>query len=132
FKVTQDEIILDRVVPKGTQLMFTTSLMSTNQPEWGPDAKKWRPSRWLTPEGAFNRSAGTSIPFGLGQRSCFGQRLAVLQVKMFVATMSRAFFFKPVPSEVDVWSAVELVTRQPKSCYVCLERWGSKIDNNSL
>ncbi|GAB1524657.1 hypothetical protein RhiTH_007811 [Rhizoctonia solani] len=51
FKVTQDEIILDRVVPKGTQLMFTTSLMSTNQPEWGPDAKKWRPSRWLTPEG---------------------------------------------------------------------------------
>ncbi|KAF8694126.1 cytochrome P450, partial [Rhizoctonia solani] len=114
-ELTQDEIILDRVVPKGTQLMFTTSLMSTNQPEWGPDAKKWRPSRWLTPEGAFNRSAGTSIPFGLGQRSCFGQRLAVLQVKMFVATMSRAFFFKPVPSEVDVWRDIPAISRAGKN-----------------
>jgi hypothetical protein len=124
--------------------MFTTALMSTQQSEWGPDAKQWRPSRWLTPEGAFNRSAGTNIPFGLGQRSCFGQRLAVsriralklvtsielcvailqiLQIKMFVASMSRAFFFKPVPHKVDVWSAVELVTRQPNVCYVSLERW---------
>ncbi|CAE6374597.1 unnamed protein product [Rhizoctonia solani] len=128
-ELTRDEIILDRVVPKGTQLMFTTALMSTNQSEWGPDAKQWRPSRWLTPEGAFNRSVGTNIPFGLGQRSCFGQRLAVLQIKMFVATMSRAFFFKPVPREVDLWSAVELVTRQPKMCYVSLERWDSTLSS---
>ncbi|KAJ1304877.1 hypothetical protein OPQ81_006011 [Rhizoctonia solani] len=126
-ELIQDEVISDRFVPKGTQLMFTTALMSSNKLEWGPDAEQWRPSRWLTPEGAFNRSAGPSIPFGLGQRSCFGQRLAVLQVKTFVATMSRAFFFRPVPPEVDVWTAVELVTRQPKACYVSLERWSSGL-----
>ncbi|KAH7339906.1 cytochrome P450 [Rhizoctonia solani] len=125
-ELIQDEIILDRFVPKGTQLMFTTALMSSNKLEWGPDAEEWRPSRWLTPDGAFNRSAGPSIPFGLGQRSCFGQRLAVLQVKTFAASISRAFFLKPVPPEVDMWDAVELVTRQPNVCYVSLEGWGTK------
>ncbi|CAE6458114.1 unnamed protein product, partial [Rhizoctonia solani] len=76
-ELIQDEMISDRFVPKGTQLMFTTALMSSSESEWGLDAKEWRPTRWLTPDGAFNRSAGPSIPFGLGQRSCFGQRLAV-------------------------------------------------------
>ncbi|CUA66567.1 Cytochrome P450 86A1 [Rhizoctonia solani] len=125
-ELIQDEIILGRFVPKGTQLMFTTALMSSSHSEWGPDAEQWRPTRWLTPDGAFDRLAGPSIPFGLGQRSCFGQRLAVLQIKTFVATMSRVFFFKPVPLEVDTWRAIELVTRQPKLCYVSLERWDLK------
>ncbi|CAE6432354.1 unnamed protein product [Rhizoctonia solani] len=131
-ELTQDETVSGRFVPKGTQLMFTTALMSSNKLEWGPDAEEWRPSRWLTPDGAFNRSAGPSVPFGLGQRSCFGQRLAVLQVKTFVATMSRTFCFKSVPPEVDVWGAVELVTRQPKACYVSLEKWDLKALNETL
>ncbi|KAG8723104.1 hypothetical protein FRC09_004703 [Ceratobasidium sp. 395] len=71
-----DEVILGRCIPKGTQLMFPFSFMSTHESEWGPDASAWRPSRWLRPDGSFNRAAGPNIPFGLGQRSCFGQRLA--------------------------------------------------------
>ncbi|KAG8714346.1 hypothetical protein FRC11_008830 [Ceratobasidium sp. 423] len=131
-ELIQDETISGRFVPKGTQLMFTTALMSSNKSEWGPDAQEWRPSRWLNSDGAFNRAAGPSIPFGLGQRSCFGQRLAVLQLKAFVATMSRTFYFKPVPSEVDVWGAVELVTRQPKACYASLERIATALPKSQL
>lgn len=127
-ELLRDEVILGRHVPKGTQLMFTTAIMSTNEAEWGPDAKLWRPSRWLDSDGAFNRAAGPNIPFGLGQRSCFGQRLAILQMKMFIATLSRAFFFKPVQAEYASWDAVELVTRQPKMCYISLERWESQGD----
>ncbi|CAE6436614.1 unnamed protein product [Rhizoctonia solani] len=124
-----DEIILGKLVPKGTQLMFATTLMGNDESKWGPDAQTWRPSRWLTSDGAFNRSAGPSIPFGIGQRSCFGQRLAILQLKIYLATVSREFFFKPLPSEIDSWGAIELVTRRPVSCYVSLERWDSKNDS---
>jgi hypothetical protein len=58
--------------------MITTGLLGLQESTWGPDAKKWRPSRWLRPDGSFNRNAGPSgDPFGMGHRSCFGQRLAV-------------------------------------------------------
>ncbi|KAG9119284.1 hypothetical protein FRC07_005756 [Ceratobasidium sp. 392] len=129
-ELTDDEVILGRCIPKGTQLMFPFSVMSSLESEWGPDAHVWRPSRWLRPDGSFNRSAGPNIPFGLGQRSCFGQRLAVVQLKVFAAAISRVFVFKSVPAEADSWDAVELVTRQPKCCFVSLERWPLGLDSD--
>lgn len=119
----QDETILGKFLPKGTHVMFATALMSRDGSDWGPDANEWRPSRWLTPSGTFDRSAGPSFPFGMGQRSCFGQRLALLQLKHFVAAMSRSFFFNLVSDEVNSWEAVESITKQPKMCYISLERW---------
>ncbi|QRV94359.1 cytochrome P450 family protein [Ceratobasidium sp. AG-Ba] len=122
-EIIDDEVILGRHIPKGTQLIFPTLFMSKQESDWGPDAKVWRPSRWLRPDGSFNRAAGPSLPFGIGQRACFGQRLAVLQLKIFVATLSRSFKFNRVPAQLDSWDAVEVITRQPKSCFVSLERW---------
>ncbi|KAG9077180.1 hypothetical protein FS749_010965, partial [Ceratobasidium sp. UAMH 11750] len=71
-----DEVILGRHIPKGTQLMFLLGYMSTQESDWGPDAKTWRPVRWLRDDGSFDSTAGPSFPFGIGQRACFGQRLA--------------------------------------------------------
>ncbi|KAF8598832.1 cytochrome P450 [Ceratobasidium sp. AG-I] len=119
-----DEVILGQVIPKETHILFPIGMMSNRESSWGSDASKWKPSRWLNPDGSFNRTAGPSIPFGLGQRACFGPKLATLQLKMFVATLSRAFYFREVPEEVGSFDPVELVTRQPKVCYVSLERWG--------
>ncbi|KAF8758714.1 Cytochrome P450 [Rhizoctonia solani] len=124
-ELLQDEVALGRLIPKGTYLMFATAMMSRDESEWGPDANEWRPTRWLRPDGTFNRLAGPSFPFGVGHRACFGQRLAVLQLKHFVAAMARSFFFKPVPHEVGTWEAIETITKQPKLCYISLERWKS-------
>ncbi|CAE6466128.1 unnamed protein product [Rhizoctonia solani] len=126
-ELLKDEIILNRVVPKGTDLFFATDTMGKDVSVWGPDAEEWRPTRWLTQDGLFNRSAGPSIPFGMGQRSCFGQRLAIHQLKMYLAIMSRRFFFKRVPPEVGTWDVVEVISRRPMMCYVSLENWESRI-----
>ncbi|CAE6437736.1 unnamed protein product [Rhizoctonia solani] len=112
-----------QVLRERTQLMFAMALMSRDKSEWGPDADEWRPTRWLTSKGVFDRSAGPSFPFGMGQRSCFGQRLGVLQLKTFATILSQNFFFKPVPAEVSGLEAFETLTKQPKHCYVSLERW---------
>ncbi|CAE6368019.1 unnamed protein product [Rhizoctonia solani] len=123
-ELTQDENILGRLVPKGTEVVFATALMSRDKTLWGEDADEWRPTRWLTHDGKFNRSAGPSFPFGLGQRACFGQRLATFEVKAYTAALSRDFFFKPVSQEADNWEAkLECLAKQPKLSYVSLERW---------
>ncbi|KAF8597484.1 cytochrome P450 [Ceratobasidium sp. AG-I] len=124
--LTADEVILGKVIPKGTQLLIPTGMMSNQESSWGSDASKWNPRRWLNSDGSFNRTAGPNFPFGFGQRACFGQKLATLQLKIFIATLSRAFYFKDVPEEVGAFNPVELVTRQPKMCYVSLERWGQE------
>ncbi|KAG8738324.1 hypothetical protein FRC10_006995 [Ceratobasidium sp. 414] len=113
------------------QLMFLLGYMNMQESEWGPDAKTWRPSRWLRDDGSFDSAAGPSFPFGIGQRACFGQRLAVSLVRLLEtrveprirgATMSRAFVFKPLPSEVDNWDVVLKITREPKSFHISLDR----------
>jgi hypothetical protein len=49
----------------------------------------------------------------------------LMKLKVFITTMSRAFVFKAVPTDVDSWQANVTVTREPKRCYISLERWGS-------
>ncbi|KAG8738325.1 hypothetical protein FRC10_006996 [Ceratobasidium sp. 414] len=108
-----------------TEVMFPLGNMSTQESDWGSDAKIWRPARWLRDDGSFDSAAGPSFPFGIGQRACFGQRLAILQLKTYVATLSRAFMFKPLPFDVDNWDAILKVTREPKSFYVSLGGWST-------
>ncbi|KAF8598830.1 cytochrome P450 [Ceratobasidium sp. AG-I] len=125
-ELLDDEIILGKFVPRGTQLLFPIGLMSNQESSWGSDASKWNPGRWLNSDGTFNRNAGPSFPFGFGKRACFGQRLATLQLKIFIATLSREFYFREVPQEVGAFDEVKRVTRQPKMCYVSLEKWELK------
>ncbi|KAG8681476.1 hypothetical protein FRC08_015622 [Ceratobasidium sp. 394] len=125
-RLLSDDVVLGRRVPKGTDVMILSSFMGTSESEWGPDAKQWRPSRWLRPDGSFNRNAGyAGDPFGAGHRACFGQRLAITQLKVFIAAMSRAFVFKSVTPGVDSWAPGIEVVNEPKKCYVSLEPWES-------
>ncbi|QRV94337.1 cytochrome P450 family protein [Ceratobasidium sp. AG-Ba] len=122
--LAEDEVILGRHVPKGTGIIVATGLMGMDESAWGPDAKQWRPARWLRPDGSFDPHAGPSgHPFGLGKRSCFGERLAIVKLKVFISVLSRAFRFQPVPEQVGSMHAVAVVSRQPKQCYVSLDKW---------
>ncbi|QRW08538.1 cytochrome P450 family protein [Ceratobasidium sp. AG-Ba] len=119
-----DEVILGRPAPKGTELLITTGLFGLQESAWGPDVHQWRPDRWLRPDGTFDRDAGPGgIPFGMGHRICAGQKIGMIILKVFIATLSRAFIFKPIPAEADSWQADVAMTRRPKQCYISLGRW---------
>lgn len=46
--------------------------------KWDPATiADFNPDRWLDSEGLFDPKAGPAVPFGLGQRGCFGRSLAV-------------------------------------------------------
>lgn len=45
---------------------------------WKPGTgRSFMPERWLDDQGRFDINAGPSLPFSIGQRSCFGKNLAV-------------------------------------------------------
>jgi len=64
-------------------------------PACASDARAFRPARWSQAEDP-RREAGrdllkASMPFGAGPRLCPGRYLALLQIKMVIATLARNF-----------------------------------------
>ncbi len=56
-----------------------------------PDAAEFRPDRWRDPVAADRTLTAASMPFGGGPRICPGRFLAMLEMKMVVATIARNF-----------------------------------------
>lgn len=84
------------------------------------------PERWLvtneqTGEDAFDPAAWPTIPFGLGARSCFGRKLAYMELKMLVTLLVWTFEFLPCPDDISSYKDVQGGTRKPVQCYVSLK-----------
>jgi len=88
------------------------------------DILKFEPERWLDSEGAFNPKAGYSIPFGLGPRACPGKQLALVAVRIYIATINLAFFLDRVPEPLATYRGrLTGFSRVPVSCYIAPKLW---------
>ncbi len=68
-------------------------------PDYFPDPMKFDPDRWED-----ETKHSPLLLFGMGQRACFGKRLATAEVKMFLFTMMQRYEVesvsdKPVEAE---------------------------------
>ncbi|GAP91337.1 putative cytochrome p450 [Rosellinia necatrix] len=100
------------------------------------DISAFRPERWLKTEppqshtGAaaaaaaavtFDPMAGPQLAFGLGQRACFGKRLALQTLKIELALVVWHFRLLRVPPRLGGYEGVQKFAREPVQCYVRLE-----------
>ncbi|KAL2622218.1 hypothetical protein R1flu_002423 [Riccia fluitans] len=86
-------------VKKGTMLTYSSYAMGRLERLWGPDAKEYKPERWLK-DGAFQPvSPFKFISFHAGSRLCLGKESAYLQMKMAAAFLIRFFKFELVPNQ---------------------------------
>ncbi|KAK0442078.1 cytochrome P450 [Armillaria borealis] len=94
------EIITALPVKAGDQFTIPFTLLNTNPAIWGPNAHEFIPERWMTPDGVppskdLPHGPWTNVStFGDGPHACIGWRLAVMQIKIVLAIMIRAFEFK--------------------------------------
>ncbi|KAF2758044.1 cytochrome P450 [Pseudovirgaria hyperparasitica] len=148
-RTTVDTQILGYHVPAGTDVIMNTRVLKTprNIPEdlRSPTSRAayeknsrsssinghaeksleiFEPSRWLsratTGQETFNPHALPTLVFGGGFRGCFGKRLAMYELRIFVALLVLNFEFLPLDDEFRNLCGQEAVFRHPKQAFVKL------------
>ncbi|CAK7243796.1 MAG: hypothetical protein STHCBS139747_005324 [Sporothrix thermara] len=91
--------ILGYSFPAGSVLSVPTFSVHHSTDIWGPDAREFRPERWvdLTP-----RQKNAFIPFSYGPRSCVGRNVAEMEMKLIIATWARRYNVKLLQETMEV------------------------------
>ncbi|KAJ7815712.1 cytochrome P450 [Mycena leptocephala] len=152
---TRDTVLLGYPIPKGTQVFLVLGLMQQLESDASkditdgldsvrsPSSKRGRkigywsssdvhlfnPDRWLRQDGSFDANAGPWLPFSTGFRGCFGQKLALTELRLFLAIVQINFFLDALPEELNTWKSRENLTNHPAQCYVRPIPW-EKMEND--
>lgn len=145
----RDIEILGHHIPAGTTLMLSTSGPTMTQKGVHVDQKRrsatykeqeaamdWEDSdfapsefhaeRWLridpaTGAGVFDSAAGPFLSFSNGPRTCWGKRLALMELKLIVTLFVWSFRFREIPQELSDNTVIDGLFMKPLTCYVHLE-----------
>ncbi|KAG2339039.1 cytochrome P450 [Suillus weaverae] len=87
-------------IPKGTVVVIPLAALNCSVHMWGPDAKTFKPSRWLEKDrdthGARDALQGYRhvMTFGDGARMCLGRLFALTEIKAVLFALVRNFVFE--------------------------------------
>lgn len=139
-QATKDTELFGHHVPKGTNVVLIANGPGTHAPSFNVDPSKrsatvkmengWNetrdmskfdPERWLTQnekgEVEFNANAAFALAFGMGPRSCWGRRLAYLELRMVTTLVIWNFDLLPVsPVLADPKASYGIVHRADQCC----------------
>ncbi|CAL8085215.1 unnamed protein product [Orchesella dallaii] len=88
------------VIPEGVSVVMPPYALH-HQPQYYPDPEKYDPDRFL-PEEVTKRHPFAFVPFSAGQRGCIGMKLAMIELKVMLATILRDFEVKTVDTKEDL------------------------------
>jgi cytochrome P450 len=143
-----DTTILGHRIPKGTTIIMPSDGAGIKSPafdidensrhissqdakkagktrhEWDPmDIGAFKPERWLSSDEAeFDSASGPQLAFSLGTRSCFGKRLAYLQLRMMVTLIVWNFELLRCPDELSSYGHKVGLTTETTQCFVRLRK----------
>lgn len=100
-KDAAEDVVIDGdvLIPKGSTSILAFYAMARMESVWGPDAKEFKPKRWLV-DGRLRQVSASQYPvFNAGPRRCLGEAIALLELKVVAAALFRAFHFEVRNSE---------------------------------
>jgi cytochrome P450/nitrite reductase/ring-hydroxylating ferredoxin subunit len=102
FEPLRDVVVGDVAIPKGMGIFLLTRLPSRDDRHF-TNAEAFRPERWLADAGKLPaHDASVHVPFGSGPRICPGRSLALVEMRVVLATLYRSFEVERVGEASDV------------------------------
>ncbi|KAF9798385.1 hypothetical protein SFRURICE_003031 [Spodoptera frugiperda] len=97
------KIDTDIVLPKYTLRAGSSCIMSIyglhRHSSWGPDAKQFKPERWLNPA-TLPTNPNVYAAFGIGKRMCIGKQYSMMSMKTSLVHILRKF---RVSADMNIW-----------------------------
>ncbi|MQL91625.1 hypothetical protein Taro_024247 [Colocasia esculenta] len=84
-------------IPKGLAIRILTSRLQTDPEIWGPDAYEFNPERFANGISGACKHPHAYIPYGVGPRTCLGQNLAMVELKIILSLILSKFSFSLSP-----------------------------------
>ncbi|MQM07038.1 hypothetical protein Taro_039867 [Colocasia esculenta] len=88
----------DLYIPKGLNIRIPTSIMQNDPEIWGPDAYEFNPERFANGISGACKYPLAYVPFGTGIRTCVGQNLAMVELKIVLSQILSKFSFSLSPN----------------------------------
>ncbi|KAG2151473.1 cytochrome P450 [Suillus clintonianus] len=86
-------------VAKGTVIVISIGAINRSLAIWGPDAKEFKPDRWLAEEGISGKAKEVQghrhlLTFVDGPRTCLGKDFAIAEFKTVLSVLVKNFVFE--------------------------------------
>ncbi|MEV7993304.1 cytochrome P450 [Streptomyces sp. NPDC086077] len=94
---TRDTELGGRRLPRGAMVLYSPYLLHHDQASF-PEPERFLPERWL-PERLSAVPKGAMLPFAAGNRKCIGDRFAVAEAMVGVATVAAHWRLRPVSGQ---------------------------------
>ncbi|KDQ21004.1 hypothetical protein BOTBODRAFT_51026 [Botryobasidium botryosum FD-172 SS1] len=96
YGVKRNEIVIN----KGDTVVVSLLSMNLSRSIWGEDALEFKPERWASPPPRASEIPGIHsniATFSAGPRACIGYKIAIVEMKVLLFTLIRAFAFETIP-----------------------------------
>lgn len=112
-QLEEDTVLSGNFVPKNTITVIGIYWLHRD-PKQFPNPEKFDPDRFL-PENSKGRHPFAYVPFSAGPRNCIGQKFALMEEKVILATLLRKLSFRSLQSMEEISPIGELILRPYKS-----------------
>ncbi|KAG1780536.1 cytochrome P450 [Suillus placidus] len=86
-------------IAKGTRITISAAAINRSLAIWGPDAKEFKPDRWLSEDGISGKAKEVQghrhlLTFVDGPRTCLGKDFAIAEFKTVLSVLVKNFVFE--------------------------------------